>query len=315
MTFQQLKYALCVAETGSFGEAARKLYLSQPSLSFAVRELEEELNLTIFYRSNRGVTVTKLGEEFLRNAKQILLQMELLEEKYSDKAPVQHHFSISTQHYTFASSAFVKLVDFYKDMEYELILNETKTLDVIEDVKTLRSEVGIIYLNKDNESIIRKILSDCQISFTELFVTYPYILVGEHNPIAKLSRVSVEELYDYPCISFVQNHLEPGFFSEEVIGIVGQKKSIRISDRAALTDLLGKSDAYIVSTGLYITSPKEAKKTVAIPLDIGGIESKIHVGLIRRKDVAPTDIGEKFCDFVKLAIKDYELDEHIKRYY
>jgi DNA-binding transcriptional LysR family regulator len=315
MTLQQLKYTIIVAETGTFGEAARKLYVSQPGLSFAVRELEKELGITIFTRSNRGTTVTKVGEEFLRKAKQIVIESELLEEEFSDKSSNKHRLSVSTQHYTFVSLAFAELVNLYGDIEYELSLNETKTMDVLEDVRMLRSELGIIYLSKDNESVIGKILADHRLSFTELFTTYPYVLVGEHHPLAKSERVDIRELTDYPCVSFVQKDLDPYFFSEEVLGIPEQKRRVKISDRGALRDLLGKTNAYVVSTGLYLTETEGMRKFVAIPLDAPDSNELIHVGLINHKDIVYSAIGEKFCDIIKYIVQKYALDAHIKRYY
>jgi DNA-binding transcriptional LysR family regulator len=315
MTLQQLRYAIEVAETGTFGEAARKLYVSQPSLSFAIKELEGELNITIFTRSNKGTIVTDVGEKFLKGARQILMQVDLLEDDFAGKSTKQYRLSVSTQHYTFASLAFVELVNACEDVEYELILNETKTMDVIEDVKSLRSELGILYIGKDNEAVIRKLITGNQIEFTELFTTYPYILVGKHNPLAQLDRVRVDDLENLPCISFVQKDFDPYFFSEEIISIFKQKRSIKISDRGALSDLLFRTDAFVISTGLYLAISGDSKGVVAIPLDASDSDNTIHVGVIRHRNIVPTAMGELFCDMLKQTIKGHSLDEHIKRYY
>lgn len=146
MTLQQLKYVIEVANQGSINEASKKLFISQPSLSNAIRELEEEMQITIFERSNRGISVTKEGAEFLTYARQVIDQADLLESRYLDAKPSPQHFSVSTQHYAFAVNAFVDMVEEYGQDEYEFMLRETKTYEIIEDVKNLRSEIGILYL-------------------------------------------------------------------------------------------------------------------------------------------------------------------------
>jgi len=310
MTLQQLKYALMVAETGTFNEASKRLYISQPSLSFAVKGLEDELNITIFERSNKGTIVTKEGKDFLKNAKQILFQFELLREQYTRNSVVQQRFSVSSQHYTFVSEAFANLVNHYGTIEYEMILNEAKTLEVLEDVKNLRSELGILYINKINETVINKILKESNLLFFELFTTHPYILVGKNNPLAQKDRVGIADLAEYPCISFVQEDLTPDWFSEEVANILTQKKSVKISDRGALADLLSATDAYVVSTGV-----SDIHKTVAIPLDAEHTSESVRIGLIYHKDIKRTVIAETFIEFLNSIVNNYTPQEHAKRYF
>jgi DNA-binding transcriptional LysR family regulator len=314
MTLKQLVYAIMIAETGTFIEAAKKLYISQSSLSFSIKGLEEELNTTLFVRTHKGIMLTEEGKGFIREAKKIVLQTELLNEKFSRNDNPKERFSISTQHYTFVSLAFAELVNQYKASEYELTLNETKTLEVIEDVSRLRSEMGIIYLSKENEPVICKILKENRLTFRELFTTDPYILVGIQNPLSKMDRLDLLSLTDYPCISFVQDDLAPHFFSEEIISFLGQKRNNKISDRGALADLLGKTNAFVVSTGIYLLN-ESLNKTVAIPLDVGGGVNGIKVGLLTHKDSVPTPVCESFCSILNVIIESFASQTHEKRYF
>jgi DNA-binding transcriptional LysR family regulator len=314
MTLNQLKYAIMIAETGTFIEAAKKLYISQSSLSFSIKGLEEELNQAIFVRSHKGTMLTDEGKEFVREAKEIVFHLEMLEEKFSRKEASKERFSVSTQHYTFVSAAFAELINQYKVAEYELTLNETKTLEVIEEVSRLRSELGIIHLSKANEPVICKILKENGLLFHGLFTTNPYILVGVDNPLAQKELIDLEDLTDYPCISFIQDDLTPLFFSEEVINILGQQRSIKISDKGALADLLEKTDAFVVSTGIYLLTGGTGK-TVAIPLNTRGENDDIKVGLIRRQDSVISPACDAFCDILKKTVQSFALQSREKRYF
>ena len=183
MTLQQLRYVTSIAETGTLSEAARRFYIAQPSLTASLRELEEELGLTIFRRTNRGAVLTPEGEEFLGYARQVLAQMDLMEEKYLGAAPVKHQFCVSTQHYSFAVEAFVELLREYGGPEYDFRIRETQTYELIEDVDLLRSEVGVLYLNKDNETVLRKVIREHDLQFTPLFTAKPHVFVSASSPL------------------------------------------------------------------------------------------------------------------------------------
>ena len=184
MTLQQLRYVTAIAEAGTLSEAARRFYIAQPSLTASLRELEEELGLTIFRRTNRGAVLTPEGEEFLGYARQVLAQMDLMEEKYLGAAPVKHQFCVSTQHYSFAVEAFVELLREYGGPEYAFRIRETQTYELIEDVALLRSEVGVLYLNKDNETVLRKVIREHDLQFTPLFTAKPHVFVSASSPLA-----------------------------------------------------------------------------------------------------------------------------------
>jgi DNA-binding transcriptional LysR family regulator len=295
LTLQQLKYALEVASKGSMNEAARSLFISQPRLSNAIKELEKEIKITIFIRTNRGVTVTNEGAEFLGYARQVLQQFNMLEEKYLSEKPAKQHFSISTQHYTFAANAFVELVKEFGASEYEFTLRETKTYEIIEDVKNLRSELGIIYLSNYNESVLLKLLKERDLTFSELFTAKPHVFISKRHPLADKESINLEELDDYPCLSFEQGEYNSFYFSEEILSTRSVKKSIKVSDRAAIVNFMIGLDGYTISSGVF---PKylHGDDIIAVPLNV---DELIRVGIIQHRDVTLSRLGEIYVDALK----------------
>ncbi|TKG99106.1 LysR family transcriptional regulator [Peribacillus simplex] len=295
MNLQQLKYALEVASKGSMNEAARSLFISQPRLSNAIKELEKEFKITIFIRTNRGVTVTNEGAEFLGYARQVLQQFNMLEEKYLSEKPAKQHFSISTQHYTFAANAFVELVKEFGASEYEFTLRETKTYEIIEDVKNLRSELGIIYLSNYNESVLLKLLKERDLTFSELFTAKPHVFISKRHPLADKESINLEELDDYPCLSFEQGEYNSFYFSEEILSTRSVKKSIKVSDRAAIVNFMIGLDGYTISSGVF---PKylHGDDIIAVPLNV---DELIRVGIIQHRDVTLSRLGEIYVDALK----------------
>ena len=235
MTLQQLRYVTAIAETGTLSEAARRFYIAQPSLTASLRELEEELGLTIFRRTNRGAVLTPEGEEFLGYARQVLAQMDLMEEKYLGAAPVKHQFCVSTQHYSFAVEAFVELLREYGGPEYDFRIRETQTYELIEDVALLRSEVGVLYLNKDNETVLRKVIREHDLQFTPLFTAKPHVFVSASSPLAAKPAVTLDDLAPYPRLSYEQGEHNAFYFSEEILSTRDSKKDILVSDRDLVT--------------------------------------------------------------------------------
>ena len=295
LTLQQLKYVLEVASKGSMNEAARSLFISQPRLSNAIKELEKDIKITIFIRTNRGVTVTNKGAEFLGYARQVLQQFNMLEEKYLSEKPAKQHFSISTQHYTFAANAFVELVKGFGSSEYEFTLRETKTYEIIEDVKNLRSELGIIYLSNYNESILLKLLKERDLTFSELFMAKPHVFISKRHPLADKESINLEELDDYPCLSFEQGEYNSFYFSEEILSTRSVKKSIKVSDRAAIVNFMIGLDGYTISSGVF---PKylHGDDIIAVPLNV---DELIRVGIIKHRDVTLSRLGEIYVDALK----------------
>ncbi|WP_138495495.1 LysR family transcriptional regulator [Paenibacillus pinistramenti] len=295
MTLQQLKYVIEIATRGSMNEAAKRLFISQPSLSNAIKDLEEELHITIFERTNKGIILSKDGVEFLSYARQVVEQAELLEGRYLNAKPSPQHFSVSAQHYAFAVNAFVKLVQEHGHEEYELALRETKTYEIIEDVKTLRSEIGILYLNEFNSKVINKLLKDAGLVFTSLFAARPHIFISVKNPLAKQSIVQIEQLQDYPYLSFDQGEYNSFHFSEEILSTLSHKKSIRVNDRATLFNLLIGLNGYTISTGV-LSAELNGRDIISVPLDS---DETINVGWIRHKDAALSKLGIAYVEALK----------------
>lgn len=281
MTLQQLKYVIEIANCGSINIAAKKLFITQPSLSNAIRELETELNITIFQRTNRGISVTVDGAEFLGYARQVIEQTELLEKRYFNAKPSVQHFSVSTQHYAFSVNAFVDLIKEYGNDEYEFSLKETKTYEIIDDVKNLRSEIGILYLNEFNSKVLNKLFKENNLKFTKLFVAKPHVFISIKNPLSKQKTVTIKDLEDYPYLSFEQGEYNSFHFSEEILSTLSHKKSIRVSDRATLFNLLIGLNGYTISTGI-LSSDLNGNNIISVPLDIN---EKITVGYISHKSI------------------------------
>ena len=271
MTLQQLKYVLMVAETGTITEAANNLYISQPSLTNAIHELEKEMNIVIFNRTNKGITLSKEGEDFLGYARQVLEQAAILEDKYKGSNGGKKQFCISTQHYSFAVNAFVDLIKKYGQDEYDFSIRETQTYEIIEDVAHMRSEIGIIFLNDFNEVVINKILKSHDLEFHQLFVAKPHVFISRKHPLAKNTVITNEELEEYPYMSFEQGEHNSFYFSEEIFSDYERKKNIRVRDRATLFNLLIGLNGYTVCSGVI------DKKLNGVKSSLNIIKSAIKV--------------------------------------
>lgn len=248
MRIQQLQYVIKIVETGSMNEAAKQLYITQPSLSNAVRNLETEMGIQIFIRNPKGITLTKDGMEFLSYARQILEQTALLEERYKGDNTSRELFSVSSQHYAFVVNAFVALFNGTDMTQYELFLRETRTWEIIDDVKNFRSEIGVLFLNSYNRDVLTKLFDDNSLIATTLFTTTPHIFVSKSNPLANRKKLSMKDLEDYPYLSYDQGLHNSFYFSEEMMSQIPHPKSIVVSDRATLFNLMIGLDGYTVAT-------------------------------------------------------------------
>ena len=295
MTLQQLKYADAVAACGSISEAARRVFVTQPTLTESIRALEEELRTAIFTRSARGIAVTREGEEFLASARQILDDAARIQEKYTGKAVRKPQFAVSCQHYAFAVEAFMEVVKECDSAAYDFTLRETVTSEIIDDVARHRSEIGVMYLSTRNERVISKLLKNEGLKFEELFVSHPHVFLGKRHPLAKRKGgVAPAELDDYPFISFEQGTENALYFAEEVMPSIDRKKNIRVRDRATMTKLVLGLDGYTVSSGA--SSKMYSSDIVAIPLKI---EDAIRVGIIRRQGIDLSLPGRTFAAAVR----------------
>ena len=292
MTLQQLRYVIMVAETGTITEAAGKLYISQPSLTNAIHELEKEMNLVIFNRTNRGISLSKEGEEFLGYARQVLEQASILEDKYKGKGGGKKQFCVSTQHYSFAVNAFVDLIKEYGQDEYDFSIRETQTYEIIEDVAHMRSEIGILFLNDFNEVVLQKILKSNDLKFHKLFVAKPHVFISRRHPLADHKVITNEELEAYPYLSFEQGEHNSFYFSEEIFSASERKKNIRVRDRATLFNLLIGLNGYTVCSGV-IDKKLNGKDIIAVPL---ADESDMRIGYITHNKAVLSRIGMTYLE-------------------
>ena len=295
MTLLQLKYVVEVAKTGNITEAAKRLYLSQPSLTNAIRELEKEMQITIFCRTNRGVTVTNEGDLFLSYARQVLEQTDLLTEKFTGKGAGSRHFSVSCQHYSFAVNAFVDVIREYGGKQYDFVLRETQTHEIIEDVSRLKSEIGILYTSSKNEEVIMKFIRQSDLLFEELFVAKPHVFLSSRHPLATKATLSIEYLEDYPYLSFEQGEYNSFYFSEEILSTLDRRKNIKVRDRATLFNLVIGLDGYTVSSGV-ISRKLNGANIIAVPLLV---EEYMRIGTIRQKNMPLTQYGESYMKALK----------------
>ena len=295
MTLQQLKYMITAAETGSITEAAKALYISQPSLSGAIKEVEKETGISIFTRCRVGIALTKEGMEFLGYARQVVQQMELLESKYIYNQPVKQRFCISTQHYTFTANAFVELVQHFGQERFEFILNETQTHQIIEDVRNRFSDIGILYISNYNESVLKKVLDENDLSFHEIFSASPHVFLRKDHPLAKRKSLKLEDLKPYPKLSFIQGNYESAYFSEELFSNEYAEKSIKVSDRAAIVNFMIGLDVYTISSGIF---PKylQGDEIISIPLEEKEV---MRIGYIINKDKELSELGRIYVEALK----------------
>lgn len=294
MTLQQLKYALTIADCGSMNEAAKQLFISQPSLSETMKELETEIGLDIFLRSNRGIVITPEGEEFLGYARQVTEQFGLLQSKYIDKK-VKEKFSVSTQHYTFAVKAFVETVKQIGMEQYEFAVHETTTISVIENVKNFKSEIGVLYENDFNEKVLNKMFKENGLEFVELFSCDTFVYLWSGHPLAKQDAITMEELDEYPCLSFDQGKNNSLYLAEEMKSTYEYKRLIKANDRATLLNLMIGLNAYTLCSGI-ICEDLNGDDYKAVPLKE---TEKMRIGYIKRKGAKVSHIGELYIEELK----------------
>ncbi|MDD6290052.1 MAG: LysR family transcriptional regulator [Eggerthellales bacterium] len=300
MTLQQLKYLIEVARYGSFNSAAQKLYVSQSTLSMAIKDLENELGIQVFIRSNRGLTLTNDGTELLGYARQMIEQADLLKNRYASRKTSHHNrLSISTQHYAFTVQAFLELVNEFQGDQYDFTLRETRTGEIIEDVREFRSELGLIYLDDFNERVLVRALEEANLSFTLLFEAAAHVFVGDHHPLAGRSIIHPEDLKDYPRYSFEQGTANSFHFAEEPLASVPHSKNITYSDRGTLTNLLTHGPGYTLSTG--VLSAEMHSGIVAIPLDVDVV---MRVGYIMHNERKPSPLVLEYISKLEKIITE-----------
>lgn len=292
MTLVQLKYVITVAGENSLNDAARVLFISQPSLSSAIRLLEKEVGFDIFIRSKNGITLTSKGEEFIGYAKSVMEQYELLDAKYISRTDVKKTFSVSMQHYTFAVNAFVELVKQYGMDEYEFEIHETKTHEVIDNVRNHKSELGILYLNDFNRNVLKKLFAEYNLQFEPLLECGIYVYMWKGHPLAGMSELSLEDLDEYPCLGFAQGEYNSFYYAEEVLSTYQYKRFIRANDRATLLNLMVGLNGYTLCSGI-ICEELNGNDYCAVKLKS---DERMTIGYISRKDTPISPIGQKYLE-------------------
>lgn len=300
LTLQQLRYFIEVAAEGSISAAADLLYVAQPTMSAAMKDLEARVGRALLVRSARGVTLTADGAEFLGYARQVVEQFALLEQRYLGRPPTRRLLGVSTQHYSFAVDAFVRMVKATEVAEYEFSLRESRTWDIIEDVRTLRSEIGILYRNDFNRKIIDKLLRESGLAFTPLFLAEPHIFISRNNPLASKERATLADLAGLPRLTFDQGANNSFYFAEEILSTLSSKQEIRVSDRATIFNLMIGLHGYTISTG--IISGQLDPEIVAIPLDV---DERIEIGWIGHAAIPLTDQAQRYLGELRAVVAEF----------
>lgn len=307
MTLQQLRYIIAIAEAGSITSAADKLLVSQPSLSKVVNQIEEEMGITIFNRNNRGVYLSEEGLSFLSYSRQVVEQADLLENKYKNKEKQRRVFSITSHHYAFVVNAFVALVKEYGENKYEFSLRETLTNNIIEDVRTSRSEIGVLFLSDFNRKVILKMLEDADLKFTKLFAVKPHIFVSRKNPLAKEKTVELSDLKNFPRLLYDQGIKNSFYFAEEPQPIIDSNKNIIVTDRATIFNLMIGLNGYTIASGV-LSSDLNGTEIVAIPLQTDEI---MEIGYIKNIDRPLSKICISYINHLKKYIKFYRHNQKL----
>lgn len=295
MTLTQMLYAVKISETKSMNKAASELFVTQPALSSTIRDLEDEIHTTIFIRTSKGIVITTEGEEFLSYARQMLELSNMMEERFVSPKEVKKRFSVSMQHYSFAVDAFIELAKEFKIGEFELAVHETKTHEVIDNVKNFRSELGILYINDFNRKAMQKIFSESELEFVPLFECGISVYLYKKHPLAKSKKINFDELSEYPFLTFEQGDRNSFYFSEEVFSLMEHKQTIRTDDRATMLNLMVGMNGYTLCSGI-ISGELNGGNYVSIPLDT---DEQMAIGYIKRKNIPLSILGNKYIDILK----------------
>ncbi len=300
MTLTQLNYIITIAETKSINKAAEQLYVSQPSLTSSVQELEKELGITLFNRSGRGVTLTNDGAEFLLYARQLYGQYETILEKYGENGSLKKKFGVSTQHYSFAVKAFVDMAKQFDMSKYEFAIRETKTAEVISDVSTMKSEIGVLYLSDFNRKSMEKLLRSAGLEFHHLIDCQAYVYLWKNHPLAGEESISFSQLSDYPCLAFEQGDNSSFYLAEEILSTNEYPKIIRANDRATMLNLMVGLNGYTLCSGI-ICEELNGNEFAAVPFrdDEENHNSVMEIGYITRKNTIPGKVGEMYIKALK----------------
>ena len=308
MTLTQLRYAITISETGSFNKAAQILYVSQPSLSNAIHDLEDEFSITIFHRSGRGISLTNEGVEFITYARQVYHQYESLLDKFGKNGNLKKKFVVSTQHYSFATKSFVEMVKKFNTAEYDFAIRETKTREVIDDVSTQKSEIGILYLSNFNKNMILKMLNSADLEFHHLINCQIYVYIYKDHPLAKKEIITFDDLKDYPNLSFEQGDNSSFYFSEEIYANKEYQRMVKVNDRATMLNMMRGLYGFTLCSGI-ICQELNGDDYIAVPFkpDEDDVDDNMSIGYIIKKNQILSRMGSLYIEEIKNYFKKYNL--------
>ncbi len=313
MTLQQIRYVIGIAETGSFNKAAEKLFVSQPSLTSSIHDLEDELGIRIFHRTGRGISLTNDGIEFISSARQLYMNYQNLMEKYDGNGNLKKKFGISTQHYSFAVKSFVEMVKDFSMDEYEFAIRETKTREVIEDVATLKSEIGILYLSEFNRKMITSLLNSRNLEFHPLKDCAAFVYIWSKHPLAGKKEITLEDLAEYPCLSFEQGDDSSYYFAEEILSDNEYNRTIKTNDRATMLNLMRGLNGYTLCCGI-ICEELNGDEYIAVPFKAAdkGMNRRMELGYITKKNFVLNKIGERYINEVRQYLEGYKKADEVR---
>ncbi|MCR5144134.1 MAG: LysR family transcriptional regulator [Lachnospiraceae bacterium] len=291
MNISQIKYVLEVAKSSSISKAATRLYISQPALSTSIKELEDELGILLFERTSKGIRLTDEGREFVSYAKKVSSQFELMEDRYLSQNDNKERFSVSTQHYNFAIKAFTDVIKDADPQRYEFSIHETKTMNVLEDVKELKSQVGIISFSEDNKAVLKKLMKEYGLKFVPLMVRETYIYVWKDHEFAGRKEISLDDLRDYPCVLFDQSDDSNFYLTEEAMADYDFAKLIKSDDRATTMEIISELHGYSIGSGMLSEDNAILKGMIAIKLKE---EDPLTIGYIVRENSKLSKYGEDY---------------------
>lgn len=295
MTLQQIYYVLKVTDIGSINKAAENLYISQPSLSNSILDLENEIGIQIFERTNRGVKITPRGNDFVSEARKLYENYLNLEEHFSNQSVYRQKFGVSAQHYSFATKAFSDTVKEFDAENYEFSMREEKTSEVIRDVAEGRSEIGVLYRSDYNKNVMNRLFEEKDLEFHSVKKTNAYVYIWREHPLASKKELSYEDLKDYICITFEQEGSDSSFLAEEILSDIEFPKHIIVTDRSTSTNLMIGLLGYTLCSGI-IAKDLNGSEFITIPFkeDKEHPNQSMDIGYIIRKGSVLNEIGENY---------------------
>lgn len=293
MNIQQLRYVVAIANSGTFREAAEKMYVSQPSLSISVRDLEKELGFKIFRRTSSGTFLTRRGMEFYEKAQELVKGFDVFQNQYANPEEEKDEFSIASQHYDFLPPTITAFSQQYPDYKNFRIFEST-TVQILDEVAQGHSEIGIIYLNNQNQKGIMQRIEKLGLEVIELIPFQTHIYLREGHPLAKKKELVMEDLADLPTVRFTQEKDEYLYYSENFVDTSASSQMFNVTDRATLNGILERTNAYATGSG-FLDSDSVNGITV-IPLNDNLNNRMVYV---KREEVDLSQAGTLFVEVMQ----------------